>query len=69
MKLIINGWQFDGGYSEPCSPELVSVLEAIFPSTDSRNLPLMAALRRGDGAKFGQVPDLLDRFKVPYEQS
>lgn len=69
MKLVLKGWTFEGSYSEKCSPELIEVLENLFPSTDSRSMPLMAALRRGDGALFGQIPDLLDKFKVPYEIS
>ncbi len=67
MKLLLNGWEFEGEYREKISPQLLGVLENIFPSTDGRNLQIMANVRKGDGINFGQVPDLLDKFKVPHE--
>lgn len=67
MKLILKGWEFQGDYREVISPQLLGVLESLFPATDARAMPLMAALRRGEGALFGQIPDLLDKFKVPHE--
>lgn len=67
MKLILKGWEFTGEYREPISHELTACLESIFPSTDSRAMPFMAAVRKGNGLLFGQVPNLLDKFKVPYE--
>lgn len=70
MKLVIKGWTFEGNPSEVVSNELVEVVESFVSGVkDGRALPLMAALRHGAGAKLGQIPELLDRFKIPYEAS
>lgn len=68
MKLIIKGWTFEGASGNPTPPQLVELLEYHYPSTDARAMPLMAALRNGAGTRLGQIPELCDKFKIPYEQ-
>lgn len=65
MRIIIQGQQFDGSYTDIVPPALIAAVESTKAWNDPLLAPLMAALRQYP--KFGQVMEILDKFKVPYD--